>query len=274
MSNLRSPLQPQSLPALLPFETFSPLQPLQIGDISIERYGCLTPSESIALEQIVQPMAIDLSELSALLSDETTRELQVLLASILLICRHSPRWTLAEVKSEFEPEEITQAAGFLLDEQRTWASRPQKSEVNGNGGDTPDRSAALEPMDWGRVFWKLQRTYPSDDRFRADRFGTTPIAVIERALELANEFELERLEAESRAIANVGVTLAAANGAKHPSTRWYNDWESIAFVRGAKATIPTQAAKSYLALQKIGRVPEWVADQLEDAIEMIKAAAA
>ena len=248
---------------LLPFESLTPLEPLRLGAVTIERYGSLTINESICVQQIVRPTAIELQDIEGEAELLASFELQSILATLLLVSRDRGDWTLELVQERFTVPQIVSASEFLLNERDRWGNAPK---VESEEEDTTPKE-----IDWHELFWRIQQEYPFEPRFSAANFGNCPIVLIEKALEVANDQRLRQLEAEGRVMANIGVLIAATHGVKDPQTRQFNDFEYLSFQKSARMVVSQSAAKSFMRLHKLGRIPQWVEEIVE--IDVVRAAA-
>lgn len=243
---------------MLPFDSPQPLPTLEIKGLSIPRYGSLTVNEVITLTDAVSNINGD--EFDMLTQLMLDWHLRTILASILIISRVDSTWTLLKTQS-LEQEELNAIVELLFEERdaRHKDAKPSKRKP--------------KPMDWAQLYWKLNLIYPNDDRFNRHNFGNQPVALIEQALEAAQEEEIERIAAESKAIANVGVFFAASKGAKNPQSRWFSDCEHTLFVRRAVEEYPPEMAASFMRLYERGRVPEWVLIAIDNDLDMIRVSA-
>lgn len=242
---------------MLPFDSFSQPQPVTIGDLTIPVFGCLTINEAMFLQGIQDDLLRDIQK-SGILGD---RLLQQTLATMLLVSRVAPTWTLADTQSLLSDEEVLALCLLFIKEKET------------TGGDRakPSEDKDSDPIDWADLYWRLQQIYPHDERFNAANFGNCPISLVEQALKTIRRTEIERLSAESRAVANLATLFAAAHGAKNPQPRHYNDFEMLQFTEEARREIPPQAAEAFMTLHHKGRIPEWLYDFVD--VEKMKASA-
>lgn len=251
---------------LLPFETPTPPTPLELGGLSVPRYGSLTVWESMVLERFI---ATDYQAAIALATGELSTAiaasyLQTVLAAVLLISRHSPTWTLERVGAELSPEQISMAAEFLLNERRRWQDpKPEQSPKEGQPSEEPAE------LDWARLFRRLQLGYPGDRWFSSENFGNCPLILIEQALEQLQERELQAASTAATPIALLGVYLLSAQGVKRPKPEWINPFQRLLDKRQAKQVIPPEAAQTFLALTAENKVPGWVLSFVDiDAIRL------
>lgn len=247
---------------LLPFNCILNPKPVEIGGISIPRYNSLTVNEAIALS------SLEAGTMETLRKSGVAGQLALaqMLASLFLICRVSPKWSMKECSTLFSVDEILEITALLMAEKE--AGQKAEDRIENDQANADEN----EEIDWANIYWKLQRLHPHDQRFNAENFGKCPIVLIEQALRIAREQEIERLSSEARAIANLGVAFAAAKGMKNPNTRWFNDFEAIAFAEQAKKIINPRVAKTFIELNNRGRIPDWVLDSVD--LDTMRASAA
>lgn len=242
---------------MLPFEVVgNDSYFLLTPEIQVREYGCLTVSEALALEKLLTP------DLQALLKEpgiqiEALIHLRSILAAVLLISRYEPATTLGDVAA-LGIDAIIAASNFLLQEKD--GSKPKKT-VSDDG----------KPLDWADLWWKLQRHYPHESRFWAERFGNCPIALVEQALGSLEEEQLQRLSAEAEAISRHGYYTTGLQAKKPIELEHFNPWQQILDKRQAKAEIPEQSAKLFLDLCAEQKVPAWVVATVD--VEKIRRAA-
>lgn len=242
---------------MLPFEVVGNEEYFELTpQIRVQQYDCLTVCEAIALEQLLTP------DLQALLKEsgiqiEALIHLRSVLAAVLLISRYEPATTLGDVAA-LPLDTIVAASDFLLREKD--GSKPKKA--------TEDDG---QKLDWAALWWKLQRHYPHESRFRAEGFGNCPIVLVEQALASLEEEQLQRLSAEAVAISRHGYYLSGLQAKKPIEPEHFNPWQQILDKRQAKAEIPEQAAKLFLDLCAEKKVPAWVVATVD--IEKLRRAA-
>lgn len=245
----------------LPFDSpFSDSQFLQVGDLRIPRFGCLTVNEVLFLDDL-RTQQLQVFEAGGLEGDLL---LQQILATMVLAGRVSTSWRLAEVQALLNPIEILLLASFLIEEHTCEDSKNQAKALA--------KGEELPAIDWAELFWKVQRLHPHEPRFNADNFGNCPTKWIEQVLRIAEEQEIERLAAEARAIANLGVAYSQVHGVQNPKTRHFNDFEALLFRKTALKAIEPTTALSFMALHRKGKIPDWIYEVTD--LELVRASAA
>lgn len=81
----------------------------------------------------------------------------------------------------------------------------------------------------------------------------------------------EKLEYETRPLANLGTVTARLHGVQDPDTGWINEYEVINRKRELNKLFRVNTAKFYVKQWDAGKVPAWV-DQMTD-IDRMKLAA-
>lgn len=229
---------------MLPFaipgsDTFFDVTP----EIRVQRYGCVTVSEAIALQAIFTPELQELINNPAI-ELEASIHARAILTAILLISRYEPATTLDDVM-QLPIDRIVAASNFLMEERS--ADRQTSSE----------EEESAEPIDWEKAWFKLRRHYPAIEQFNSANFGNCPLRWIRKALDVLHEEELERLDAEATAIALFAYYNLHGQGMK-PELDHLNPWHRIITTRQAKAEIPIEAAQTFLDLSAQGKIPAWV----------------
>lgn len=227
-------------------------------DITVPKYGSLTVRETIALDQFLNPEMLAFLDESELLA---TLYLRTVLAALLLVARHSPHWNL-NMAAELPLDVKMDVSAFLLGERNQWKTETPKPRED---------DAELKPIDWDEMFLRLQNLYPTVEQFRAERFLDCPVALIEKALTVHQQQELQRMNLNAAPIALLGVYLLSAQGAKNPQTRWINPFERMIAKSEAKDTIEPELAQFFLAQTKAGKVPGWAIEQVD--VDKIRLAA-
>lgn len=237
---------------MLPFSLVGELRQAISPEISLPVYESLTVSEAKALEQLFTP------ELEALLASElgiaASLHARIALAAVLLVSRHDASLTLAQV-AQMPLEVIASASDFLLAE---------RSGMTGRGDGAP--------TDWADLYWSLQRHYPHEPRFSAERLGDCPMALIEQALKSQAKERLEQLAADAAAIALHGAYSLRASGVKEPQVEWFNPWSRLVEQNEARNEIDPETARLFLELSAESAVPAWAVG-LVDVEKMRRAAA-
>jgi hypothetical protein len=209
--------------------------------LRLPQYGCLTVSEAIALEHLLT------DELRAMLQSPdltTSIYFRSLLAAVVLISRHDSTLTLQAVMA-LEVKTLAAVSNFLLSEKDA-------------GTPKADPNEAGQKTDWAELWWKLQRHYPHEPRFRAEQFGNCPIVFVTQAQASLRDEEIERLSAEAVALARHGYYLLASQGHKNVEPDWFNPWQTVLERSQAKAEIDESAARLFLELCSEKLVPPWV----------------
>jgi len=238
---------------LYQFESVAnPLRSLELGDILIPGFGCLTVAESCAFDHFIHTEALAvLQEAQPHTEAIATGYLHTVLAALLLISRHRPDWTIAQVEREFSPEQRHAAADFMLGERWRWKDVTPQPETESTDSDSS------EPFSWSRLRLRLAAGYPGEPTFTRDGFGNCPLSLIEEALEELNLRELQAANAAAIPIALLGTYLLNAEGCDKAEPNWINPYERILAQRSAKAEIEPAAAQLFLDLCKASKVPPW-----------------
>jgi hypothetical protein len=231
-----------------------PARSLKLGDeLELPCYGSLTVEEAILLSNfysLQDPFADPLAT-------------RFMLATLVLQCRIDPVWTMQQTIG-LPLQWLEEIVQFFLGEQRRWEEVDQPRDEQ-----TPTKKQ--KPTDWASKYWELKRLYPHEKCFWKANFAKCPIWLIEQALNEAERAEVERLSLEGRAIANLGVMMAAANAVKNPKTTWFNDFEHVLYRQKAREDISPEVAQSFMRLHTLGKVPEWVCEVAD--LDLIRASA-
>jgi hypothetical protein len=94
--------------------------------------------------------------------------------------------------------------------------------------------------------------------------------LIEEAIAYIFESQLNTLNFQSIAIANLGCVLLKAQGVKQPRSEWINPYPTMIERRKARESINSESAKVFVELSKIGAVPRWVLNEFSDIITAIQ----
>lgn len=251
---------------LYPYEFTDPLPTLELGDILISGYGCLTVAESIAFDRFISNEAIELLEMATPHTEAiATTYLQTVLATILLVSRHQPTWTLARVQQQLTPDQIQQASDFLLGERRRW------KEADEPPPEPPSEAKTTAKLDWSKLRLRLAAAYPGEASFTRDGFGNCPLIVVEQSLEALNERELQACNAAALPIALLGTYLLQAEGVEKAEPSWINPFEQVLLERAAKSEVDPIAAKLFLQLCAEAKVPPWAVAAVD--VEKLRLAA-
>lgn len=107
--------------------------------------------------------------------------------------------------------------------------------------------------------------YPSDDRFNEDNFAKQPLILIEQALEAIEVRELEIGALISTPISRAMLYILASKGVKHPDREMdsLNPFAKALELAEIKNQISKEFAQVFMSLMQDGRVPAWVASQLD-----------
>ena len=142
------------------------------------------------------------------------------------------------------------------------------------GGGRGGRRRKKRP-DWGRyeietrealsqIYWRVSARWPS--RFTAEKFGQTPLNVIQDASRA--ELTLAAREAAPQAAATAAIYQS--HGVKC-TTKDFNEAAQLLYHMRARETVPAAAARAFLRLMEQGKLPSWVPSVFD--IDFIKAAA-
>lgn len=230
-------------------------EPLRLGELlKIPRYGSLTVEEWMLVDAFYEDV-----------KSGQYNDLQVLigLTTILIKCRLDKDWT-AEQTAKLPLHWIEAAADFTWNEQNRW-KKPKIEEAS----DEPPKKP-----NWGQVYWRLKTYYPHETRFNKANFAKCPVWQIEQALEEGKQIQLEQAQLHSASAARLGVLMARVHGSKNPETRHFNEAEFILFHQKAVAEIEPKYAAAFMRLHKIGRIPEWLLDQVDVEVMRVSAASA
>jgi|GEM_PF-1747667 len=230
---------------MLPFN-FAP-ELFTIGTLSIPRYGCLTVAEAIALDSLLESQSELLSTVGDSAEFVAILHLNPLLASLVLISRHDPNWTLEKTVNTFSLEEIGQIADFTLGERRRWKDLSNFPTEDGDG----------KPTDWAEIFWSLQLHYPNETRFNSEHFSSCPILIIEQAITAATRLELERSHRAAIPISLLGVYSLMSQGLKNIEPAHFNPFERMLNQAEAREEIKPEIAQTLIGLVDSGKVPTW-----------------
>jgi hypothetical protein len=113
--------------------------------------------------------------------------------------------------------------------------------------------------------------YPYEEKFNSKNFAKCPLILIEKALEVARQRDLELAAMAAHPTASLGVSVLRIAGAKNPKTQHFNPYAAQIYEDYAKKLIPQEAAKCFLNLIREGKIPSWAVKFVD--IELIKAAA-
>ncbi len=94
--------------------------------------------------------------------------------------------------------------------------------------------------------------------------------LIEQALQVAHQRQLELASISASPIASVGVAMMAIAGGK-AKEEWFNPYSARLYEQEAKQICTQQAAKLFLELSKAGKLPSWAISHVN--LELIQAAA-
>lgn len=239
---------------MLPFDSLLDDEPLLLSNgTEIPRFGSLTLNEAIASQRLAGSEAI--ASIQGEDSSAADWLLFELLATLLIRFRARPNWRLEDTRG-LPAADVILAANWFLNEQNWWGNAPEAGD---------------KPADWAETYCRLKLDYPTEEWVNRRDFANQPLCLIQQFLKTAQQRELERLANEARVTANLAVTIAAANGAKKPKTRHFNDFEWLLFVQRAVEEFPPAMAIDLLELCERGKVPEWVIHCLD--LELVRASA-
>lgn len=94
--------------------------------------------------------------------------------------------------------------------------------------------------------------------------------LIEQALQIAHQRQLELAAIEASPIANVGVAMMSIAGGK-AKEEWFNPYSTKLYEQEAKRTCNPDSAKLFLKLAASGKLPSWAISHVN--LELIQAAA-
>lgn len=228
---------------MLPFSTAPDL--FTVGQVSMPRYGCLTVQEAIAFNDL-------LTEQADLLEPDSPVEAMdffiPVLATLILISRHKPSWSMQTVKRFFSPDELEAIANFALGERRHWKDPEAIAE--------PPRSS--KPPDWAEIYWLLQLYFPQEQRFNAEQFASCPIILIEQAIAASSRLELEpRSHRAAVPVSLLGCYTLAGQGVESFEPSHFNPFEKILNQQEALQEVDSAIARTLIELVDTGQVPSW-----------------
>jgi len=112
--------------------------------------------------------------------------------------------------------------------------------------------------------------YPQEEIFSADNFSRCPLILIEQALEVATQRQLELSAAQAVPLASVGISMLGIAGIKGEED-WFNPFSAALFEQEAQKICSPNAAWLFLELGRLGKLPSWVASYCD--LKLIQAAA-
>lgn len=233
---------------MLPFE---PVQIESIYELKIPKFGSLTVQEAIALDDLFPDIICLLREADTAIGDHSSFVVQQLinpvLACILLVCRHSPAWSMQRLMATFTPVQVEGFANFFLGERRRWQQLDGQSSSQGDS----------QPDNWPDVYWDLQLHYPGHPAFVSyPSFLSSPIIVVEQAIAAANRLELERANRAAIPIALLGsYTLRSQDQDLEPGH--FNPFQRLLNQQQAVEQINPAIARTLIGLVDAGQVPSW-----------------
>lgn len=230
---------------MLPFSTTSDL--FTVGQLSLPRYGCLTVQEAIAFDDLLTEQA-DLLEPDSPV--EAMDFFTPVLATLILISRHKPSWSMQTVKRFFSPDELEAIANFALGERRRWKDSEATATPPGSPG-------SRQPTDWAAVYWLLQLYFPQEQRFSAEQFGSCPVILIEQAIAASSRLEMERAHRAAVPVSLLGCYTLAGQGIESFEPSHFNPFEKILNQQEALQEVDSAIARTLIGLIDTGRVPSW-----------------
>lgn len=223
------------------FLAIAPTDYLEIEGIRIPKYGSVTVAEYLFLRDFFKTPRLDIGGQFQLFADFQQRQT---LATLLLISRSSPTWTLDEVTNLFSVEHIYELSNWILGEWLGWKPIKPQSE--------PSESAP--ELDWEDVFWRLQLWYPNEPRFKSDAIGSCPLSVIEKACEVYRAERKASLHLQELGVAT--LTAVLANCHKSAKARPSKPSDFFYFDDG-EYQIPSKICNGFWALAQSGKLPNW-----------------
>lgn len=120
----------------IPFKTLKPAESVEVAGISMQKRGCLTVAEEIAVRELESLLSNDFQAVSAALQDI---DLKQRIVTILIQSRIDKEWTLEKTKApewdgvdgKVTPDMVMldELFNFFMAEQRRWKSSEEVEEA-------------------------------------------------------------------------------------------------------------------------------------------------
>ncbi len=230
---------------MLPFD--SQPQVFTIRKTTMPRYGCLTVQETILFDQLLAEHQ-DLIDSQS--PDAALDFFMPIAATLILISRDSPTWSIATAKNYFTPGELVDIADFALGERRRWKD-PIAGPVTSNA------SQSKRGTDWAEVYWLLKLHYPYEESFCRSNFGSCPVLLVEQAIAASTRLEIERAHRAATPISLLGYYALSGQGVE-AQTSQFNPYEKMLNQRQALQSIDRAIAATVINLLDKGQLPSWV----------------
>lgn len=217
---------------------------LTLEGLHIPRYGSITLQEYLFLRDYFSMPKPTHDGALQLLADFQQRQV---LATMLLISRSSPTWSLAEVAELFSVEQIYALSDWLMGEWLRWKppSKAQSSEGEGKSVE----------IDWDEVYWRLQVWYPGHPQFSTEEaFLRSPLTTIEKACEVYQNQRRQELHLQELGIATLtAITLNCHKSAKSKPSKPSNFY----YFASDELMLDPRVCNGFWMLAQSGKLPNW-----------------
>jgi hypothetical protein len=118
----------------------------------------------------------------------------------------------------------------------------------------------------------VRYTFPNEPIFQPDQLCRIPVKVIQKALVVAAEIQLEQARIQSLAAATHAYLFASANGAKQAKFTDFDVAGQLIQQQRARQFITKRTAEIFVELSRENRIPSWAFQYL--TLEFVKGALA
>lgn len=217
---------------------------LILEGVRIPKYGSITLQEYLFLREYFATPKPSYDGALQLLADFQQRQI---LATLLLISRSSPTWTLAEVTELFTVEQVYALSDWLMGEWLRWKTPAKTQDTEGEGKQVE--------IDWEAVYWRLQLWYPGHPQFSTeDAFLRCPLTTIEKACDIYMAQRRQELHLQELGLAT--LTAITVNCHKSAKSRPSKPSEFFYFASD-ELLLPSAICNGFWLLAQRGLIPNW-----------------